>query len=151
MENYSYILCRYNSDNVLEIKVSSFLEIDNVYEYLINQFHFIDEDTFKKSYLNYINNNITSEIILRNHIYTFESDNYLYNLYIIDKNSSYALITFNEENLINSVETFDSHDNALNNMKKIYSNTFNDDNIIDTNDIPENSYVFGMIFKCNTL
>ena len=43
-------------------------------------------------------------------------------------------------------------------MKKIYSNTFNDDNIIDTNDIldntndiPDNSSVFGMIFKCNDI
>jgi hypothetical protein len=150
MNNYSYILCRYNSNNLLETKVLSFLEIDNVYEYLKSQFNFLDEDRFQQNYINYVNNDIT--IILTNHIFSFESDNYLYNLYIIDKNSSYALLTFNEENLIKTVETFNSHDNALNQMKINYYNTFNDDNITTTSDIlmiPNNGSVFGMIFKCN--
>jgi hypothetical protein len=155
MDNYSYILCRYNSDNLLETKISSFLEINNVYEYLINQFNFLDEDTFHQSYLDYVNNYITtSKIILRNHILSFESLYYSYELYVIDINSSYALLTFNKENLIDSVETFDSHENALDQMKKNYSNTFNDDNITTTSDIlmiPNNGSVFGMIFKCNNM
>ena len=145
MDNYSYILCRYNSDNLLETKISCFSEINNVYEYLKTQFNFLDEDAFQQNHLNYVNTYITPKIILRNYIFSFESQNYLYELYIIDINSSYALLTFNKENLIDSVETFDSHDNALDQMKKNYSNTFNDNIIM----IPNNTSIFGMIFKCN--
>jgi hypothetical protein len=151
MDKYSYILCRYNSNNLLETKICSFLEINNVYEYLINQFNFIDEDTFQKNYLNYINNYSVTNTILNNNILLFESQDNKYSLYIIDKNSSYALLTFNEQKLIDSVETFNNHNNALDKMKENYSNIFEDD-ITNTNNvlmIPNNASIFGMIFKCN--
>jgi len=151
MDNYSYILIRYNLNNLLETKICSFLEINDVYEYLTNQFNFVDEYTFQKNYLNYVNDYISIKKILNNHIFSFESQDNIYDLYIVDKNSSYALLTFNEEKIINSVETFDNHNNALDQMKINYSNIFDDDitNTCDVLMIPNNASVFGMIFKCN--
>ena len=152
MDNYSYILCRYNPNNLLETKICSFLEINDVYKYLINQFNFLDEDTFQKNYLNYINNFIALKPI-NNHIFSFDSQENIYDLYIVDRNSYYALLTFNEEKLIDSIETFDNHNNALHKMKENYSNIFDDD-ITNTSNvlmIPNNASVFGMIFKCNNI
>ena len=152
MDNYSYILTRYNSNNLLETQICSFMEINDVYEYLINQFNLLDEKQFQINYLNYINNYIAIKPI-KNHIFSFESQDYIYNLYIVDTHSSFVLLIFNDENLIDSVETFDNHNNALHKMKENYSNAFDDD-ITNTSNIlmiPNNASVFGMIFKCNNI
>ena len=84
----------------------------------------------------------------KDYVFSVERDGYAHELYRIDTNSKYALLTFNiGMNLIGSVEGFDEREDAVKQMKKEYIETFGDDdvNICDDNG---NDIIFAMIFKC---
>ena len=154
MENYGYILCRYNSNNLLQTMIKSFLEI----EYLTNEFDFINEEELKQSYLDFLSGNHIKNghymLFPKNYIFSFEYQNNLYELYAINKYSKYVLLTFNiETKLIGCVKDFSNYDNALTQMKINYCNTFDDDiiNTSNTQIILHDGIVFGMIFRCYLL
>ena len=167
MDNNSFILCKYNFTNLLETKICSFSMINDVFHYLTNQFYFIHKEEFLKSYLDYLNGkygkNGHNILIPKNYVFSFQYGNDLYELYAIDKNSKYTLLTFNiYTKLIGCVQCFDSHENALTQMKINYCKIFNEEiintddifneEIINTNEIqtiPDNGLIYGMIFKCN--
>ena len=107
-DSNSYLLCRYKISNILEMNTIFFLTINNTYNYILNNFNMIKPDVFCDSYLNYINGthikNGHNIIFSEDYVFSFEHNNYAYELYRIDKNSKYALLIFNiGMNLIGSL------------------------------------------------
>jgi hypothetical protein len=155
MDNHGYILCKYNSNNLLETNVCFFLSIDDVYKYFSNKFNFIEEEELKESYLNYLNGdhfrNGHCMLFPKNYVFSFEYENNLYELYAINENSEYVLLTIEMgTELIGSIKGFSTYKDALKQMKEYYYEVF-DDEIKDISNvliIPYNNSVFAMIFNC---
>jgi hypothetical protein len=130
--------------------------IDDVSDYLTNKFYFIHKEEFQQSYLDYQSGkyfeNGQNMLVPKNYVFSFSYGDDLYELYAIDKNSKYTLLTFNiDTKLIGCVEYFNNHEDALEQMKKNYSEIF-DEEMTNTSEIltiPHNGSVFGMVFKCN--
>jgi hypothetical protein len=53
-DSNNYLLFRYNKKNILTANICFFLNIGDSYEYIINNFDFIDQKDFLLSYQNYI-------------------------------------------------------------------------------------------------
>ena len=155
-DSNNYLLCRYKIGNILEMNTIFFLTINNTYNYILDNFNMIKPDNFCDRYLNYINGNHVKNghnmLFSEDYVFSFEHNNYAYELYRIDKNSKYALLIFNiGMNLIGSIEGFNEHEDAVKQMKKEYIETFDDTNICDDDNIEliqHNDTIFAMIFKC---
>jgi hypothetical protein len=151
-DSNNYILFRYNKKNILTANICFFLNIGDSYEYIINNFDFIDRKDFLLSYQNYIKN-VHNILFPKNYVFSFEYDDNIYELYRIDKDSNYVLILFSiETQLIGYVKGFEKYTDAIEKMKKEYRETYDDDNVFDDNNmdlVMKNDKVFGMIFRCN--
>jgi hypothetical protein len=154
-DSNSYLLCRWGICNIKEMNVRLFPTLD---DYTHNIGIVIDPDDFFHNYWKYRNGthvkNGHNMLFSKDYVFSFEHDGYAYELYRIDKNSKYALLTFNiEMNLIGSVKGFEKHENAVDRIKTEYIETFGEDVFASSYHNPHqeliqyNNIIFAMIFK----
>lgn len=140
----SYVLCRYNTKNLIDTQTAYYISIKDIFEYVVSVCK-QNKDEFIKKYLSHQSGCI----------FNFEYEQNIYELYKIEKNSAYVLIIFDlETDLINSVKGFGDEESALKNMKKQLKNTSKkknrelqknfEQNVIHLN----NKKIFGMVSKC---
>lgn len=157
----NYILCKWEINNISKMNIMTFLTINDAYIYIINSFNnIINQEDFYNNY-NYYKNiyqiaNGDYLLCSNDYVFEFQYENYYYELYRIDNDSKYVLLTFNIDlNLISSVKGYINNTDIINKIKKLYINTFNkeisnsDKCIIHNNIelIKRDDIIFAMIFK----
>ena len=176
-DSNSYLLCRWSIHNIKEMNVKFFPTIN---DYTNNIGVEIQPNDFFHQYWKYRNGthvkNGHNMLFSKDYVFSVEHDGYAYELYRIDTNSKYALLTFNiGMNLIGSVDGFEKHAGCVDQMRTEYMETFGDgcdNNIFASSNrhpksiineiiqephcaedvhqelIQYNNIIFAMIFKC---
>jgi len=144
----SYLCCKYNTKNILNLHTIYFANIKDAYKFINNNYDIKLKD-FLESYNIYTH--FQKNDFPKNYVFSFEYENNLYELYKIEYNCNYVLILFNiETNLIGYVGSFNNYDDAECKMINEYNIVFDDDKIFyDKNTClsKHNDTLFGMIFK----
>jgi hypothetical protein len=140
-DSNSYVLCKYNTKNLIGTQIAFYISIEDTFEYIISTYKQKENDFYKKYMLHQ-----------DGCVFNFEYEQNIYELYKVEKNSNYVLIIFDlETNLINFVEGFNNEKNALKNMKKQFENiskTYELQKKFEQNIIFNDNKIFGMTSKC---
>lgn len=162
-DSNSYVLCRYNGGDLSTLQILSFSTIKTARDYIVDTFKGIDSEKFLEEYQDYLNGfhvkNGHNMFFSKDYVLSFEKDKINYELYRIDRNSKHALFIFvSELNYIGHVKGYETHKDAVEQMKLEYKERFDIDDIyeskdfmvgIDNNVFKYKDFIFGMIFECN--
>jgi hypothetical protein len=144
----SYIVCRHSVSNISDLNILSFRTIQKVYKYVTKKMRFIAPTEFMKCYRDYLEGthvkNGHNVLFSPDFVAEFQHKGSQYEIYRIDKDSKCAVAIFiHELSIIGSVRGHKKRDDSIAYMKDEYNKIYNE------GDVPDDDFMFGMIFYCN--
>ena len=144
----SYIICRHSLSNISDLNILSFRAIDQVYKHVTKKMRFIVPTEFMKCYRAYLEGthvkNGHNMLFSPDFVAEFQHRGSQYEVYRIDKDSKYAVTIFiHGLSIIGSVRGYKTRDDAMAYMKDEYNKIYKEGNV------PDDDFMFGMIFDCN--